>query len=113
MGIAFSHGDASWSYSGFMAFRTKIVNTIGLPGDLSEAYNDGFYKFLINDPIYAFINHSDCDGELSVEELEIIIPRLEEIINMWETDNYNKPHGLALLEGMKAAWDQDEPLEFW
>ena len=115
MGIAFSHGNASWSYSGFMTFRTKIVNTIGLPGGLSEAYNDGSYKFLINDPIYAFINHSDCDGDLSVEELKVVAPRLEEIIESWETNhihNYDIISGKELVESMKRAISNNEKLGF-
>jgi hypothetical protein len=33
-------------------------------------YNNGLYKFLINDDIYPLINHSDCDGSLTVDEMK-------------------------------------------
>ncbi len=115
MGIAVSHGEASWSYSGFMTFRTRIANTCGLPGDLSDAYHNGSYKFLINDPIYALIDHSDCDGGFSVEEMKIIVPRLKEIIAQWSDgvySGYDIMNGKALIEGMEKAISLNEELEF-
>ena len=39
MGVDFSHGDAHWSYSGFMRFRNRVVNTIaGQEIDLHKLY---------------------------------------------------------------------------
>jgi len=98
-----------------MTFRTKIANTCGLPGDLKDAYRDGSYKFLINDPIYALIDHSDCDGSFSVEEMKTIVPRLKEIIHQWSNEVYSGCdilNGTVLVKGMEEAISLNEELEF-
>lgn len=118
MGIAFSHGSAQWSYSGFNTFRKRICKTIGLISSLDEEiYEQGLYKFLINDPIYPFIDHSDCEGELTIEEMEQIIPRLEEVLNKWQYDGdpfleHDIVNGEQLIVGMKQAIKKGEPLGF-
>lgn len=114
MGIDFSHGEAHWSYSGFMRFRSKLIETLEL-GDLNEMYDDGSYvDKLSNIPIYPLINHSDCDGFLTVEEMKQIIPQLDLIIAMWEDsgDDYDVGRGREFIEGMKYAIEEGESMEF-
>ena len=112
MGIDFSHGDAHWAYSGFMRFRNKLAETLGYAVSLSTMYDDGSYTRMRNEPIWPLIDHSDCDGDLTVEEMEQIIPQLENISNHWDEHDYDKVHGFELIESMREAIAEDEPLEF-
>jgi len=116
MGIDFSHGEARWAYSGFMRFRSRISETLGY-GDLKTMYDEGSHTAMQDEPIYPLINHSDCDGELTVKEMEMIIPQLESILTMWaDKDKENVDgdvlRGRDLVEGMKDAIESDEVLEF-
>ena len=114
MGIDFSHGRARWSYIGFHNFRSRIAESAGL--DLEKLYNLNGPWDMIEEGLRPFLNHSDRDGDLTVEELKLIAPRLKEIVTSWSDDTldeeFNKKEGLKLVEGMEAAIEANEPLEF-
>lgn len=112
MGLDFSHGDAYWSYGGFMRFRAKLAKTLGYSVPLSTMYDDGSYMCMQKEPIFPLINHSDCDGDLTVEEMQQVLPQLKNIINTWDDDDYEKPRGLRFVTSIKEAIDENEPLEF-
>lgn len=112
MGLDFSHSCAHWAYSGFMRFRDKLTETLGYTCSLRTMYDDGTYMRMKNEPIFPLINHSDCDGELSVEEMQQILPQLKDIIERWEDDDYDKSQALQLIEGMEYAVASNEPMEF-
>lgn len=115
MGLDFTHGDAHWSYGGFMRFRARLIETLEL-GNLNDMYDDGsYYEKLENIPIFPLINHSDCDGELTVEEMKAIIPQLDLIVSMWESQqpsDYDAERGRQFVDGMKYAIEENEPMEF-
>src|SRR6056297_594294 len=103
MGLNFSHGDAHWAYSGFNRFRKKIASIV-METEVDNLYDDRMiYKYMSAEPIYPFINHSDCDGELTPKELKQIIPQLEDAVNKLEDDDGDKYRGLELIKGMKEA----------
>lgn len=118
MGIDFSHGEAHWAYSGFMRFRSLLAETLGYRTPLSEMYNSGTHDVMKNEPIWPLINHSDCDGELTVEEMKQILPQLIAIVNIWEGQHDGSPGKYeiertnAFIDGMKIAIDDDETFEF-
>ncbi len=112
MGIDFSHCEAHWAYSGFMRFRSKLTETLGYTHSLNMMYEDGTYTRMQNEPIYPLIDHSDCDGNLSVEEMKQILPQLKDIINRWPDNEYDKKRGLELIEGMETAVTNNEPMVF-
>lgn len=112
MGLDFSHGIAHWSYRGFTHFRSKLVEALGYEISLETMYNDGSYTCLKNEPIWPLINHSDCDGILTIEEMKQIIPQLEDIIFHWENYDYDKTMGSLFINSMKDAIEDNEPLEF-
>lgn len=112
MGLDFSHGNAHWAYSGFMRFRDRLAEALGYTKSLRDMYDDDTYTCMENEPIYPLINHSDCDGDLTVEEMQQILPQLEDIINRWDDEDYEKDRGLLLIESMKEAINDNEPLEF-
>lgn len=66
----------------------------------------------VKDDIVPLLNHSDCDGELTVEECKQVVPRLRELVAAWEDDDKDKIKALELAEGMELAIERNEPLEF-
>ncbi len=112
MGIDFSHGDAHWAYSGFMRFRGLLASSLGYAIPLRDMYDDGSYVCMENEAIWPLINHSDCDGELTVEEMEQILPQLKSILDNWNDDNNEKTRGMDLVESMEEAIIADEKLVF-
>lgn len=119
MGLDFSHTEAHWSYGGFNRARTRLAATIGITlGDMqgfatpwSEVPHADI-PWPDKDPIEPLLWHSDCDGELSVEECQSIAPRLRELVENWDDDDHDKIHFLLLADGMDTAAKEEEPLEF-
>lgn len=112
MGIDFSHCDARWAYSGFMRFRERLAATVGIIdfSKIERTDDKRLYK-IKNDPLYYILAHSDCDGNLTVEECRKLAPRLKEVLSTWP-DDYDKLMGLKLVDGMLNAVENNEPLEF-
>ena len=113
MGLDFSHCEAHWGYGGFNRFRVRIINNLGIlsanPNNWPDFLKD---ERLVNDSIYPLLDHSDCDGELTVEECKIVAPRLRELIAAWNNDDYDKREALELIKGMELAIKNNENLEF-
>jgi len=84
--------------------------------DIDKLYDDRMiYKYISAEPIYPFIDHSDCDGELTPEQLKQIIPQLDDVLNKMEKQNYYRhdvENGKKLLAGMELALKNGENLEF-
>jgi len=112
MGLNFMGGDARWSYSGFNRFRTKLASQIGITLDKMKGFDGENSWDFETDDIIPLLNHSDCDGELTVKECKKVWPRLKELIEDWDDDNYDKINALRLIEDMKGTIKNNEPLEF-
>lgn len=110
MGLRLSHCDLGWSYSGFMVFREAIANACGLTGNLVDHYINDTYTQLANHPIYPLINHSDCDGQLSVAEMNQLVPAIKNILT--KLDPRHQDAALEFIDGMKNAIACDEPMIF-
>jgi hypothetical protein len=67
---------------------------------------------LSKDGIWPLLNHSDCDGDLTVEEMKIVEPRLREIVMRWPEDDYDRTQGLLLADGMRECIANGEEMEF-
>ncbi len=111
MGLDFSHCDVWWSYSGFGEFRRRLAKEIGMDLNEMEGFDGDIPFSNFSDDIIPLLNHSDCDGELTVEECKKVAPRLKELIYPWEDDR-DKRKALGLIEGMELAIERNEPLEF-
>ncbi len=105
MGLGFSHGGASWSYSGFNHFRRLLASDIGIDlydmnGYYTDEERDKAFKAIrdgdenykwpekrswdtVNDALVPLFVHSDCDGHLSAEQCAQIGPRLHELVSQW------------------------------
>jgi hypothetical protein len=84
MGLDTSHNCWHGPYSSFNEFRRALAACIGI--DLSEYMgygNESATKDLssIEHGIMPLLNHSDCEGELSVEESRSISEGLSPILN--------------------------------
>ncbi len=118
MGIDFSYSDAHWSYGGFNRFRNNLVEALGYSISLDDMYETNTQDKLSHEGIYPLINHSDCDGYLTVKEMKRIIPQLKYILQIWENNfqmseyHYDIEMGRALVEGMEDAVDAEESIEF-
>lgn len=117
MGLDLSHGNFHMTYGGFHKLRVLIANSLGVYTDHKNLYPSVGYESANNSQllkthaIYPFIIHSDCDGEMSVDELKQVIPALESVAIMWIESN-NKYFLTCLIDSMKCAIEADEPLEF-
>jgi hypothetical protein len=92
MGLDTSHDCWHGPYSSFNQFRHALASCIGI--DLKEyrGYGGNYAtKDLasIEHGIMPLLNHSDCDGELSVEESKSIAEGLTQILeSMGDSDEY-------------------------
>lgn len=113
MGLDFRGAEARWSYSGFNRFRERLVAEAGFAGTLDKLFNEhAIPKGLDKDGIWPLINHSDCDGYLTVEEMRLVEPRLRELVSGWSDNDYDRLHGLLLADGMVECIEAGVALEF-
>lgn len=112
MGLNFREGDARWSYSGFNRFRTKLASQVGITLDKMQGFGGGNSWDFKTDAIILLLRHSDCTGELTVKECKKVWPRLKELIEDWDNDNYDKINALRLIEDMKGTIKNNKPLKF-
>lgn len=126
MGIDFSHCDASWSYNGFSSMRTALAKHVGITLENMKGFSESAivgrglpgedWPEVEDEPLVLLLNHSDCDGELTPEELRILLPRLKVVVKemMYENElfEYDSDQLLELMDGMELAISHDEPLQF-
>jgi hypothetical protein len=112
MGIDFSHGNAHWAYSGFNRFRAQLAEQIGMKLKDMEGFDGTTAWKDFEDDIIPLLNHSDCDGHLTISECKKIAPRLKELIKDWDDINSDKSRAEELIIGMEDAIDKNENLEF-
>lgn len=116
MGLDFSPGCASWSYSGFHRFRTRLAAEIGVYLDEMEGFGGGKSWDDIHDAIVPLLAHSDCDGHLSPKVCATVAPRLQELVANWDDDDpeywYDKKQALGLADGMLECAKKNQRLVF-
>ena len=115
MGLDFNHSEAHWSYGGFMKFRKRLARLDGL-GDLMDYDGYGGTKEFPDIPMRDFYDHSDCDGELTPDQMRIILPRFRELIKMMEEENieddWDVESATILADDMECCIDENEPMVF-
>ena len=82
-----------WSYNGFHRFRSKLAEAIGVKLDDMQGFGGPEPWTSVDDPIVALLDHSDCDGDLTVEACKAVAPRLREIVETFE-NGYDRINGL-------------------
>ncbi len=106
MGLDVSHGCWHGSYIFFNVWRAEVAKCFGIPLALMEGFYDGeivklaasspldslsarrlelglplAWERLKPEPIHILLNHSDCDGEIAVDDCIPIAIQLESIID--------------------------------
>jgi len=116
MGLGFANADAHWSYGGFNLFRTALAAREGIELDRMHGFtrdDDAISWDTVHTALKPFLNHSDCDGEMTPEECAQVAPRLRDLVrSIWRPGDYDYEHGMCLVEGMERAAANGEPLIF-
>ena len=112
MGLDLSHGEVHWSYSGFMRWREAVCRAAGF-GRLREDYwekSKQEWQSESPSPMHELLWHSDCDGEIPVEQckpladaLEALVPKLEE---------WARGHATGMVDALRSAAEDGAALEF-
>lgn len=105
-----------WTYSGFMRFREKLAEQIGI--NLKDMKGFGGEKSWdeVESLLDLLLNHSDCEGSIHYEFCEEIYPALLDAIKDWDNDGIfeetDYKQGMMLAECMKYAAENEFHLIF-
>ena len=119
MGLDTTHGCWNGAYSSFNKFRHDLANQIGINLDDYAGYGGDKDLESIEHGIMPLLNHSDCDGSLSVEESKSIAEGLAFILDdltLSPEEEFN-PYNLKFKierfrNGLLEAIENDEIVEF-
>jgi hypothetical protein len=110
--------DVSFSYVEYMRFRYHILQIMGI----DTGYNINIFKSGAaekvpkDDPLFDFIFHSDCDGELDDCQCKEMGPRLKVLLESWNpsntSDQLEKAEGLKLADAMIRCGNEEATLIF-
>lgn len=133
MGLDTSHDAWHGAYSAFHRFRCAVARCIGIDLERMEGFESDIFgprhgpaipwSALPPHPLHKFLNHSDCDGEIAVEDLVPIADALEAILPPLEAaDVVDAPGGhlsrgyahaaRRFAAGCRLAASRNEPLGF-
>ena len=121
MGLDFRGADAHWSYGGFHRFRERIAKIVNIDLNEMEGFTtDGTgmsFPLIEEEPLVILLDHSDCDDDIHPEQLKLLAPRFEEVLNILkesvgEVLDYDCQEGFKLLKGMKECIENNERLQF-
>jgi hypothetical protein len=122
MGLNTTHDCWNGPYSSFHEFRTFLAKQINI--DLDRQIEFGGDLHDLNETehgIIPLLNHSDCDGKLTVDECKSIITGLDDIISkMKKPEEMNKASreyhfrisAVQFRNGCQKAFDNNEEVEF-
>ena len=122
MGLNCTHGCWDGPYSYFNAFREWVAKQIGIDLNAMVGFQRsyphteviGISWDTVDHPIKPLLNHSDCDGELTVKECDSISKGALMILEDIPVGEYNE-FADALYKfanGCKDAIDKNENVEF-
>lgn len=119
MGLDTTHDCWHGAYSSFNEFRYELGRRIGINLDDYKGYHGNGTKELtsIAHPLMPLFNHSDCDGELSVEECKQIVSGLNGVIEAAVPEDKDSPFSflrkvVQFRDGCLLAISKNEIVEF-
>lgn len=120
MGLNVSHDCFDGAYSTFSRFRTELGNQIGI--NVSEYAGLGGNKSQssVTHNIRPLLFHSDCDGELTVEESKQVLKGLEELLVEFDPTKFNSKMAMEdflyrvrnFTEGLNKAIKKNQIVTF-
>jgi hypothetical protein len=111
MGLDFNQSKASWSYRGFNSFRKILAKEIGIDLSSMSGFGGAEPWDNYNHPIIPFLNHSDCDGQLTPKECGQVGAALIKILINWP-ESYDRQHGFLLANDLKKCYIKNIPMVF-
>lgn len=118
MGLDTSHNCWHGPYSTFNRFRYSLGHQIGINLDEYAGYNNNGTKDLseIEHDLMPLFNHSDCDGELSIEESKRIVKGLNSVLENFNEEmqfDFNfKKQIIQFRDGCMDAISKNEIIDF-
>lgn len=93
---------AGWSYGGFAMLRQMVAAEDGITLSDMRGFGGTVPWDTVTTELAPFLDHSDCDGELTPAECQQVLPRLSGIHAQWslageDTEEAYRVHGLAQL----------------
>ena len=114
MGLDISYDTFNAPYSAFMRFRVGLSKIVGIP-DLNNMVGFGgseTWDKYNHDALCIVINHSDCDGEIILEDCKKLLVRMEIVVKeMNEGDELHRRTS-KFIDGLKEAIHNNDCLEF-
>jgi hypothetical protein len=118
MGLDTSHNCWHGPYSSFNRFRKSLATQIGIDLDEYIGYGEKGTKDLttIEHDIQPLLNHSDCDGKLTVKEARQIAKGLNNILENFNDKiqaDYNfKENIIQFRDGCLDAVSKKQKIDF-
>lgn len=117
MGLCISHNTFAASYSTFHGYRTYLAKLIDIDLRNMEGFNpDNAERIIswhtINDGLKILLDHSDCEGELTVEDAVLLRKRLCELLPLMQNDHFWFEVTCEFLSGLNQAICRKEKLTF-
>lgn len=109
MGLDTTHDCWHGSYSNFMQFRIKLAQAIG--ADLKSTWEQ---EKEFDHDLHPLLNHSDCDGALTVYECKRTLNGLKQVIQHPDikSDEYILDKCNKFIAGLELAISKNEPVLF-
>jgi hypothetical protein len=116
MGLDTSHNCFHGAYSTFNRFRISLGNQIGINIYEYDSYGGSKNINTIDHGILPLLNHSDCEGELSVSDCMRIVNGLDSILANFddtiEADFDFKDRIVQFRNGCLLAISENEEVDF-
>ncbi len=117
MGLDTTHNCWHGSYGSFARFRDALARQIGINLDEYEGFGGEKEFITVNHDIVPLLNHSDCDGDLDVEDCKKVVNGLNSILeNFNETLEFDpnfKDKIIQFRDGCLDAISNNEIVEFY
>lgn len=121
MGLNTTHGCWNGSYCSFSVFRKLLGKQIGIELDTFVGFGGTTPWSTVSHKIKPLLNHSDCDGILTIPQCEQIAIGLDEILNNFKPElvkntediDYFKENIIQFRDGCLYAVSENEIVEFF
>lgn len=118
MGLDISPGNFHMAYGSFNQFRRLLARTVDMELNAMEGFG-GMTSWPESEvePLVHFLNHSDCDGEISwqfcadiANRLKVLKPAFDEVASGF--NGYFATRYEALVEAFEIASEEHTDMEF-
>lgn len=116
MGLDTTHNCWHGAYSSFNLFRKNLASLIGFNLNDFEGFGGTRSFSEMKHGIMPLLNHSDCDGELTVDECKSIVEGLNDVLEknkeLEQSDKYFYYKVVQFRDGCLDAISNNEEVRF-